>query len=78
MAALAQMELEITRERISDSVAKRRTTGGDLGSRRQTFTDSQIRTAARFLSAREPTTQVARDMGMSCAMLYQRIKELGT
>lgn len=31
MAALAQMELEIKRERITDSVTKRRTTGGDLG-----------------------------------------------
>ena len=42
MAALAQMELEIKRERITDSVAKRRAAGKDLGGRRQTFTDSQI------------------------------------
>lgn len=41
MAALAQMELEIKRERITDSVAKRRAAGKDLGGRRQTFTDSQ-------------------------------------
>jgi len=31
MAALAQMELEIKRERITDSVAKRRAAGGNLG-----------------------------------------------
>ena len=31
MAALAQMELEIKRERITDSVAKRRAAGKDLG-----------------------------------------------
>lgn len=31
VAALAQMELEIKRERITDSVAKRRTAGKDLG-----------------------------------------------
>ncbi|MER8026867.1 recombinase family protein [Glutamicibacter protophormiae] len=31
MAALAQMELEIKCERITDSVNKRRTIGGDLG-----------------------------------------------
>ncbi|WIV44717.1 recombinase family protein [Glutamicibacter nicotianae] len=76
MAALAQMELEIKRERITDSVTKRRTTGGDLGGRRPTFTDSQIRTAAKLIQAGEPATQVARDMGMSRATLYRRIKEI--
>ena len=76
MAALAQMELEIKRERINDSVTKRRTTGGDLGGRRPTFTDSQIRTAAKLIQAGEPATQVAKDIGMSRATLYRRIKEL--
>ena len=75
MAALAQMELEIKRERINDSVSKRRTTGGDLGGRRPTFTESQIRTAAKLIQAGEPATQVAKDMGMSRATLYRRIKE---
>ncbi len=76
MAALAQMELEIKRERITDSVTKRRTTGGDLGGRRPTFTESQIRTAATLVQSGEPATQVAKDMGMSRATLYRRIKEL--
>ncbi len=75
MAALAQMELEIKRERINDSVTKRRTIGGDLGGRRPAFTDSQIRTAAKLIQAGEPATQVAKDMGMSRATLYRRIKE---
>ncbi|MGP5022208.1 recombinase family protein [Glutamicibacter arilaitensis] len=73
MAALAQMELEIKRERINDSVTKRRTTGSDLGCRRPTFTESQIRTAAKLIQAGEPATQVAKDMGMSRATLYRRI-----
>ena len=34
MAALAQMELEIKRERITDSVSNRRAAGKDLGGRR--------------------------------------------
>ncbi|MGR6901033.1 recombinase family protein [Glutamicibacter sp. BSL13] len=76
MAALAQMELEIKRERVTDSVTKRRTTGGDLGGRRPTFTESQIRTAAKLIQAGEPSTQVAKDLGMSRATLYRRIKEL--
>lgn len=76
MAALAQMELEIKRERINDSVTKRRTAGGDLGGRRPTFTESQIRTAAKLIQAGEPATQVAKDMGMSRATLYRRIRGL--
>ena len=75
MAALAQMELEIRRERITDSVAKRRAAGKDLGGRRQTFTDSQIRNALRLIESEEPATQVARDLGMSRATLYRRIRE---
>ncbi|WP_290655693.1 recombinase family protein [Kocuria sp.] len=78
MAALAQMELEIKRERITDSVAKRRAAGKDLGGRRQTFTDSQIRNALRLVESGEPATQVARDLGMSRATLYRRIRELPT
>ncbi|MEX5310374.1 recombinase family protein [Kocuria sp. CPCC 205297] len=76
MAALAQMELEIKRERITDSVAKRRAAGGDLGGRRQQFTDSQIRNAQRLIEAGQPTSQVARDLGISRATLYRRIKQL--
>lgn len=76
MAALAQMELEIKRERITDSVAKRRAAGKDLGGRRQTFTDSQIRNALRLIESGEPATQVARDLGMSRATLYRRMREL--
>ncbi|MEX5262152.1 recombinase family protein [Kocuria sp. CPCC 205263] len=76
MAALAQMELEIKRERITDSVAKRRAAGKDLGGRRWTFTDSQIRNAVRLIEGGEPATQVACDLGMSRATLYRRIREL--
>ena len=76
MAALAQMELEIKRERITDSVAKRRAAGKDLGGRRQTFTDFQIRNAVSLIDGGEPATQVARDLGMSRATLYRRIREL--
>ena len=76
MAALAQMELEIKRERINDSVSKRRAAGKDLGGRRQKFSDSQIRNARRLVDAGEPATQVARDLGMSRATLYRRMAGL--
>ncbi|RFA16908.1 resolvase [Subtercola boreus] len=73
MAALAQMELDIKRERITDSVTKRRAAGKDLGGRRQQFTDSQILNARRLIDGGEPAAQIARDMGMSRATLYRRI-----
>ena len=73
MAALAQMELDIKKERIIDSVTKRRAAGGDLGGRRQQYTDSQLRTAWRAIEGGEPASQVARDMGISRATLYRRL-----
>lgn len=76
MAALAEMELEIKRERIKDSVSKRRAAGKDLGGRRQEFSDSQIRNARRLMEAGEPAVHVARDLGMSRATLYRRLAEL--
>jgi DNA invertase Pin-like site-specific DNA recombinase len=75
MAALAQMELEIKRERITDSVSKRRAAGRDLGGRRERFTDSQIENARRLIDAGQPATEVARDLGMSRATLYRRMGE---
>ncbi len=76
MAALAQMELEVKRERITDSVSKRRAAGKDLGGRRERFTDSQIENARRLIDAGQPATQVARDLGMSRATLYRRIGDI--
>jgi DNA invertase Pin-like site-specific DNA recombinase len=75
-AALAQMELEIKRERIGDSVSKRRAAGKDLGGRKAQFTDSQIRNAARLIDSGQPAAQVARDLGMSRASLYRRMDAL--
>jgi DNA invertase Pin-like site-specific DNA recombinase len=76
MAALAQMELDIKKERVGDSVSKRRAAGLDLGGRRQVFTERQIRSAAHLIEEGQPATYVARDMGMSRATLYRRIREL--
>ena len=72
MAALAQMELEIKRERVTDSIAKRRAAGGDLGGRRQQFTDSQIRNVERLIQAGQPINQIARDLNISRATIYRR------
>ncbi len=78
MAALAQMELEIKRERVTDSISKRRAAGQNLGGRPHRVTDSQIRSAIRLVQAGDPVTQVARDLGMSRATFYRRSRALNT
>lgn len=74
MAALAQMELEIKRERVLDSVSKRRAAGADLGGRPRKITDSQLRNAAHLVSADVPVAEVARNLGISRATLYRRLQ----
>ncbi|MDQ3158309.1 MAG: recombinase family protein [Actinomycetota bacterium] len=76
MAALAQMEHDIKRERITDSISKRRDAGKDLGGRPRRVTDSQIRSAVRLVEGGEPAAQVARDLGMSRATFYRRSRAL--
>jgi DNA invertase Pin-like site-specific DNA recombinase len=76
MAALAQMEHEIKRERVIDSISKRRAAGKDLGGRPLKVTDSQIRSALSLVQGGEPVAQVARDLGMSRATFYRRSKAL--
>ncbi|MEC5198483.1 DNA invertase Pin-like site-specific DNA recombinase [Arthrobacter sp. PL16] len=76
MAALAQMELEIKRERVNDSNTKRRDAGMNLGGRRPIFSDSQIANARRLIEQGQPASHVARDLGVSRATLYRRIANL--
>ncbi|GAB2598763.1 hypothetical protein GCM10009696_00200 [Kocuria himachalensis] len=67
MVAQVQMRLEIQGERITDSVVEHRSAGNNLGGRRPTFSDCQIRIALRLIQAREPATQIAGDHKMSKA-----------
>jgi DNA invertase Pin-like site-specific DNA recombinase len=66
------MKHEIKRERVTDSISKRRESGRDLGGRPRRVTDSQIRSAVRLVEGGDPAAQVARDLGMSRATFYRR------
>lgn len=77
MTALARMEHEIKRERVLDSIDKRRKARKNLGGRPRVITDRQIRNANRLIQAGEPTAEVARDFGMSRATFYRRARALG-
>lgn len=73
---LGQMEHEIKRERVTDSISKRREAGKDLGGWPRRVTDSQIRSAVRLVKSGEPAAQVARDLGMSRATFYRWARAL--
>lgn len=75
MAALAQMELEIKRERVLDSVSKRRAAGSDLGGRPRKISESQLKNAAHLVAADVPVAEVARNLGISRATLYRRLQK---
>ncbi|ANP71770.1 recombinase family protein [Cryobacterium arcticum] len=77
MAALGQMEHEIKRERVLDSIDRRRKAGKNLGGRPRRITNRQIRNANRLMEAGEPTALVVRDFGMSRATFYRRARALG-
>jgi DNA invertase Pin-like site-specific DNA recombinase len=77
MAALGQMEHEIKRERVIDSIAKRRDAGKNLGGRPRIITDSQIRNARSLIDSGEPAAEIARNLGMSRATFYRRARALG-
>jgi len=76
MAASAQTEPEIARERSTEPAAKQWVAGEDLGGRRRTSTGSRIRNARRLIEARGSVTQVVRGLGMPQAVLHRRIREL--
>jgi DNA invertase Pin-like site-specific DNA recombinase len=76
MSALAQMELDIKKERITDSVSKRRAAGGDLGGRPRKVTDRQIQNAIRLIDGGEAAAGVLRDLGLSRSTFYRRARAL--
>ncbi|WP_368773194.1 helix-turn-helix domain-containing protein [Arthrobacter livingstonensis] len=66
------MKHEINCECVTESTRKRRAAGKDFGGRPSRVTDSQIRSAVRLVEGGEPAAQLARDRGMSRAMVYER------
>lgn len=75
LSGIAEMERSIKAERIRDSVAKRRETGGDLGGRPRVATESKARTARLMLDQGTPATQVARDLGIGRTTLYRMLND---
>jgi DNA invertase Pin-like site-specific DNA recombinase len=73
MAAMAQMERELIKERTRAGLAAARDRGR-TGGRPRVLDDSKLAMAKRLLDAGESPTAVARNLGIGRATLYRAIK----
>jgi DNA invertase Pin-like site-specific DNA recombinase len=75
LTGLAEVERELIRERTQESIEHRRTTGGDLGGRRRSYTDEQAQLVVRLRGEGQSVRQVAKATGLSLATI-DRISKL--
>mgnify|MGYP003607611305 CR=1 FL=1 len=74
LASVAELELELQRERRAASKSARRARGLPIG-RPQKLTDSQIRQAEQLRAGGEPVPEIATTLGVSRATLYRALAE---
>ena len=75
LTGLAEVERELIRERTLESIEHRRTTGGDLGGRRRSYTPEQAALVARLRQEGQSVRSVAKATGLSLATI-DRITKL--
>lgn len=73
LASLAELELELGRERRAASRASRRARGLAVG-RPKVLSEAQVRQAESLRAAGEPVPEIARTLGVSRATLYRTLK----
>lgn len=74
MAALAEMERDLIRERTNAGLKAARARGR-LGGRRPKMDESKILSAMRLLDSGMPSSEVAKNLGVSRATLYRQIQK---
>ena len=72
MAALAQMERELIRERTNAGLKAARARGR-MGGRKRVMDSSKVAAAKRLLDAGTPATEVAKNLGVGRATLYRAL-----
>lgn len=72
MAAIAQMEKELIRERTQAGLAAAKARGR-TGGRKKVMDDSKVAAAKKLLNAGTPATEVAKNLGIGRATLYRAI-----
>lgn len=76
LASLAELELELGRERRSASKAARKARGLPIG-RPKVLSEGQVRQARQLRDAGEPMPEIAATLGVSRATLYRTLAEKG-
>lgn len=74
MAALAEMERDLIRERTNAGLQAARARGR-LGGRKQKMDASKVSSAKRLLDSGMSSVEVAKNLGVSRATLYRRIQD---
>lgn len=74
MAALAEMERDLIRERTNAGLQAARARGR-LGGRKPKMDESKVSSAKRLLDSGMSSVEVAKNLGVSRATLYRRIQE---
>lgn len=77
MAALAQMERELIRERTRAGLTAARARGR-LGGRKPKMDSSKVKAAKHLLDSGVPVNEVAKNLGVSRATLYRAISTIDT
>ena len=76
LASLAELELELQRERRSAAKAARKSRGLPIG-RPKALTADQVALAERMRASGEPVPVIAETLGVSRATLYRTLAEKG-
>lgn len=76
LASLAELELELQRERVAASKAARKSRGQPIG-RPKALTAEQIALAERMRASGEPVPTIAEAVGVSRATLYRYLADEG-
>ncbi len=74
MAALAEMERDLIRERTNAGLQAARARGR-MGGRKPKMDESKVLSAKRLLDSGMPSAEVAKNLGVSRATLYRRIQQ---
>lgn len=74
MAALAEMERDLIRERTNAGLKAARARGR-MGGRKPKMDESKVLSAKRLLDAGMPSAEVAKNLGVSRATLYRQIQK---
>lgn len=76
IAAVAEMERELIRERTKHALDAKRKRGGKVGGRPRTITPRQVRRARELLERGDmSSTEVARAVGISRSRMYELLAE---